>query len=181
MSAELLHEVVCPNCRHPIDLRTQSSHVTCEACGSQFLREGHFCPHCHAYHEAEQSFCPQCGMPMVRICYRCHSRNGVENEYCQQCGAAMDVLDLLALQQKEARHKAETLRQEQVKQLREQEEAASAKRMAELQAVEAERIALLRQRQQQQKQNDLRLFIVSTVLFLCLIIVIIWIVSIPVG
>lgn len=89
----------------------------------------------------------------------------------------MDIIDLLSHQHGQARQEAEVKRHQTIKNLREQEEAASAKRMAELMAIEEERVTRLHARQQRQKQRDLQLFIIAAVLFLLLMIASFWLIS----
>ncbi|MBX3061288.1 MAG: zinc ribbon domain-containing protein, partial [Anaerolineae bacterium] len=88
-------EIACPNCLHPIDIRQHGRHVTCDACQSQFVLDGHICPRCNAYHAQEQGFCGECGTPLTRVCQKCRTSNWAGDEYCKQCGAAMDILELL--------------------------------------------------------------------------------------
>jgi len=157
MTNEFLVEIACPNCRHPIDVREHGRHVTCEACRSQFILQAHLCPQCNSYHQPDEAICGQCGAALSRICRKCQTSNWAGDEYCQNCGGAMDIFDILVHSQ--AGYTAERLSQQMrsARALKAQDEAASARRMAELQAVEAERVAALRRRQQERRAEERRL------------------------
>lgn len=159
MTNELLTEVACPNCRNPIDVREHGRHVTCDACGSQFILRGHLCPNCSTYNEQEASVCGQCGTALSRICRKCQTRNWAGDEYCRQCHEAMDILDFVAGNYAmktsdrllEQRHRA--------REIQEVEELASNRRMEELMAIENARQAEVRRRLQRQKQQERKLFV----------------------
>lgn len=164
MSDDILREIACPNCRNPIDVRAYGRHLSCDACGSQFLLQGHICPNCFTYHKEDTLFCGECGTPLQRTCRRCQANNWAGHEYCQQCGAAMDIFDAVLLQDKAIARKAQEERQAQIKQLKQQEEEASARRMQELMAIEAQRLAEFQARRQKQAQRDRQMLVAIAVL-----------------
>jgi uncharacterized protein YbaR (Trm112 family) len=159
MTNQFLLEVACPNCRHPIDVREHGRHVICDACRSQFILQAHLCPQCNSYHQEDEAICGQCGASLSRICRKCQASNWAGDEYCHNCGGAMDIFDILVHSQ--AGYTAERLSQQmrQSRDLKRQEEAASARRMAELEAIEAERVAALRRRQQERRAEERRLLL----------------------
>lgn len=167
MPDDILREIACPNCRNPIDVREYGRHLSCDACGSQFLLQGHICPSCFAYHREDTLFCGECGTPLQRTCRRCQANNWAGHEYCQQCGAAMDIFDAVMLQNKATARKAQEERQAQIKQLKKQEGEASARRMQELMEVEAQRLSEFQARKQKQAQRD-RQMLVAIALLLAL-------------
>ena len=96
MSNSILTEISCPNCLAPINLDGHGSSVTCDACHSNYILEGHLCSHCSAYYKDEVAVCGRCGTPMTRHCLKCHTDNWAGDEYCKKCGSAMDLLDIAA-------------------------------------------------------------------------------------
>ena len=154
MDNEFLTEIACPNCLAPIDVRQHGQHVTCDACGSQFLLEGHVCPNCHTYHREQRAICRQCGQPLTRTCPKCQTPNWAGDEYCRKCGAALDIFEML--QKVDARSRAEKRNEQhaQIRQLKEAEEQASQRRMAEMMAIEEERQRDLARRQADSQKRD---------------------------
>jgi len=154
MDNEFLTEIACPNCLAPIDVRQHGQHVTCDACGSQFLLEGHVCPNCHTYHREPRAICRQCGHALTRVCPKCQTANWAGDEYCQKCGAALDIFEML--QKVDARSRAEKRNEQhaQIRQLKEAEEQASQRRMAEMMAIEEERQRELARRMAASQKRD---------------------------
>lgn len=161
MNNEILQEVSCPNCQNPIDVRAHGVHITCDACSSHFILNGHMCPQCHSYHREEKSFCAHCGAALTRVCLRCKSSNWAGEEFCAHCGEPLDIFELLSLQQRDARQKMLEQRRHEIRHLRQEEELASNRRMEELQAIEAERQALLRQRLAVQRRQQRKLLMLA--------------------
>ncbi len=164
MSEEILHEVACPNCRNPIDvLDNHDNHIQCDACGSRFVLNGHVCAQCHTFHQQTQKFCRQCGAPMSRICRKCNHSNWLGDEYCQECGSALDILDLLVQQYQSKTLDVQRERSEQIKLLKQQEEVSAKKRMAEFEAIEAERQAQLKANLEQRRKQDMMIYSVVAI------------------
>lgn len=159
MTDPILEEIACPNCQNPIDVREHGAHVLCDACGSRFILRGRLCPHCNNYHDEELDFCTRCGEPLTRVCRHCGGSNWAGDEYCAMCGAALDIFDLLALQDEQTRHDFMEERRRQIRQMRASEEVASARRMEELVAIEEARQAELRRRLAQQRKQERRLLL----------------------
>lgn len=159
MTNELLTEVACPNCRNPIDVREHGRHVTCDACGSEFVLRGHLCPNCSAYNEEEAAVCGQCSTALKRICRKCNTVNWAGDEYCHQCGNAMDILDFIA--GNHAMRTADRLLEQRhrAREIQAIEEQDSTRRMEELMAIENERQIELRRRMQKQRVQERKLFI----------------------
>ncbi len=168
----MLIELACPNCKNSIDPRDHGKHVTCDACGSQFILDGHFCANCHAYYSEERGFCQECGSAMNRVCRKCNTPNWAGDEYCQKCGAALDIFELLHQQNQHKTADRLIEQQESARELKAKEAAASEKRMADLVNIERERQIKLAQRRQVQKQKDKQLFIIvgAVLLFAILLI-----------
>lgn len=157
MTDDILIELACPNCTHPIELKANETQVVCPACSSQLLLEGHVCPTCARYHKEEASFCHACGTAMMRTCERCGSSNWAGAEYCRDCGAALDIFQLLHLHNK---HSTMTRLDEQMrdaKAFKEKEVADSNQRMATLMENERERLRTLNEQRQAQKKQDQQL------------------------
>lgn len=169
----MLTELACPNCQNALDPRDHGKHVHCDACGSHFILDGHFCASCNAYYKEEVAFCQECGAAMNRVCRKCNTRNWAGDEHCKNCGAALDIFELLHLQNNLAT--AERLVEQQLfaREIKEKEKAASEKRMADLQAQEQDRRREIARRRQIQKKKDQQLFIiVGIVAVLALLIMI---------
>lgn len=165
-------EIACPNCLHPIDIRQHGRHVTCVACQSQFVLDGHICPRCNGYHAQEQGFCGECGAPLTRVCQKCRTANWAGDEYCKQCGAAMDILELLKVNYAQTTADRLQAHQEWAQEIKAKEEADSQRRMAQLVAQEQARLTELAQLRAARKQKDKHLFLLIT-LFAVLFLVII--------
>lgn len=161
MDNHLLQEVACPNCQNPIDIREHGKHITCDACGSHFLLNGHLCPQCNSYHQDEELFCGQCGAALTRTCRRCKASNWSAEETCTQCGAAMDIFDLLSLQHETTRRKAKEEREVEIRALRAQEEVAAVKRMEELREIEEQRRRFISQQLEVRRRQDNRLLLIA--------------------
>ncbi|HRQ37170.1 MAG TPA: zinc ribbon domain-containing protein [Chloroflexota bacterium] len=166
----MLTEVACPNCLHPIDIRQHGRHITCAACQSQFVLDGHICPRCNAYHAQEQGFCGDCGAPLTRVCQKCRTANWAGDEYCKQCGTAMDILELLKVNYAQTTADRVQAHQEWSKEIKAQEEADSQRRMAQLVAQEQVRLEELARRRAAHKQKDRQLFLLIG-LFTILVII----------
>jgi hypothetical protein len=159
MTNELLTEVACPNCRSPIDVREHGRHVACDACGSQYILQGHLCPNCATYNKEEAPLCGRCGTALTRVCRKCTTVNWAGDEYCGNCGNAMDILDFISANY--AARTADRLMEERhrAREIQEIEELASNKRMEELMAIEHARQAEVRRRLQAQKKQERKMFI----------------------
>ena len=172
MTDPILQEIACPNCQNTIDVREHGTHVVCDACGSRFILRGRLCPHCNSYHAEENAFCTNCGEPLTRTCRHCGTGNWAGDEHCAACGAALDIFDLLALQDEHVRHNFMEERRHQIRQLREQEEAASARRREELEAIEEARQVEVGRRLAQQQRQEQRLLMtvfIAVAIFLLLV------------
>ncbi len=165
----MLTEVACPNCLHPIDIRQHGRHITCDACRSQYVLDGHICPSCNAYHPQEQGFCGECGTALTRICEKCHTSNWAGDEYCKQCGTAMDILQLL--KKSYAQTTADRLQGQMAwaKDIKAQEEADSKRRMAALMATEQARLEELSRRRAAMRRKDQQLFFLVGIFVLVII------------
>ena len=177
MSEEILHEIACPNCQNPINvLDNHDNHIQCDACGSRFILNGHICAQCHTFHQQAQKFCRQCGAPMSRICRKCNHSNWLGDEYCQECGSALDILELLHQQHQSKTLEVQRERSEQIKLLKQQEEASAKKRMAEFEALEAERQAQLKANLEQRRKQDMMIYsVVAIAVVGFMLLLLIWV------
>lgn len=172
MSDDILQEIRCPNCQSPIHLQGQGQSITCAACNSEFVLEGHLCPRCQMYHRKETSFCGRCGTPMSRVCGRCQTKNWAGDEYCRNCGQAMDILDMVTHRHKEAVQEQQELRRREIARMKQQEDEASKKRMAELMEIERLRIEELKRRLVRERARQRRMLMITfgiVILFLVMI------------
>ncbi|MCL4265311.1 MAG: zinc ribbon domain-containing protein [Anaerolineae bacterium] len=168
----MLTEVACPNCLHPIDIRQHGRHITCAACQSQFVLDGHICPRCNAYHAQEQGFCGECGTVLSRVCQKCHTSNWAGDEYCKQCGTAMDILELLKVNYAQTTADRLQAHMDWSKEIKAKEEADSQRRMAQLMVAEQARLEELARHRAAQSQKDKHLFLlIALLVFLFLVIV----------
>jgi DNA-directed RNA polymerase subunit RPC12/RpoP len=171
MSDEILIELACPNCTHPIDLKEQGQQIVCPACSSQLLLEGHVCPTCAQYHKEITGFCRICGTAMMRTCERCGKSNWSGAEYCQDCGAALDIFQLLHLHNKQSTMDRLDEQMRKAQSFKEKERADSDRRMAMLLENERERLLTIYTRHEAQKKQDRQLML--TAVFVLSIFVII--------
>ncbi|WP_420627692.1 double zinc ribbon domain-containing protein [Candidatus Leptofilum sp.] len=172
MSDDILVQLACPSCTHPINLKEQGQQISCPACSSHLLLDGHVCPNCGEYHKVDSGFCHTCGTALTRTCERCHTRNWAGAEYCQDCGAALDIFQLLSLHNK---HSTMSRLDEQMREaqfFKEKEKADSERRMTGLIEKEQARLQDIRERQAAQKKQDQQL-IFTAVLVLSLFILIV--------
>ena len=171
MADDILTELTCPSCTHPIELKAQGGPIVCPACSSQLLLDGHVCPGCSHYHKEETAFCHSCGTAMTRTCERCRTPNWAGAEYCKECGAALDIFQLLHLHNK---HSTMTRLDEQMREaafFKKKERADSDRRMAVLLEGERERVQDLAARKRAQKLQDRQLL--TTAVFVLTIFLVI--------
>lgn len=161
MSSDILQEIACPNCQNPIDIREHGRHIQCDACGSQFILNGHLCPQCSSYHHEQETFCRNCGTALARTCRRCKFSNWAGEEYCAQCGEPMDIFDLLSLQHRDVRRAMQERREAEIRELRAQEEVAARERLEALEEIEVERRQLVATRLAEQRRQERRLMFFS--------------------
>ncbi len=178
MNSDFLTEIACPNCLTPIELHGRHQQITCEACGSHFILEGHICPVCQTYHRERRAFCRQCGQALSRTCQKCQTTNWAGDEYCLHCGAPLDIFEML--QKYDARSKAERLQEHRarVQHIKEEEEKASQRRMAEMMTVEKERQAEVARQLAASQRRDRQILIgvaATIVIFLVLAVLLVWI------
>lgn len=168
MADDILLEINCPNCLSPLNVPEREAGaagariIYCEACQSRLLLHGHLCPRCGTYHREDVDFCRHCGTNLTRVCHKCRHVNWAGDEYCARCGEAMDIFELLSLQDRQARQELLALRREQMRELRALEEEAAQKRRAELEAIEAARQEELQRRLVEQRRRD-RTLLLATV------------------
>ena len=138
----VLTEVSCPNCLAPIEIYDQSGNmVSCGACRSQFILEGHLCPKCQTYHKSEAHNCGQCGTALKRTCGKCQLSNWAGDEFCKVCGVAMDLFEVMTVNFHALSNEHKAARLGQVSEMRRQEEARSQQRMLEMRRMEESRLA----------------------------------------
>ena len=172
MANDILIELSCPNCTHPINLKKQRQQISCPACNSQLLLDGHVCPHCAHYHKEESGFCHICGTAMTRTCEKCRTTNWAGAEYCQDCGAMLDIFQLLHLHTKQSTMARLDEQMREAEYFKEKERADSEQRMATLLADEQERQQNLQMRRQAQRQQDRQLMATAVfVLFIFVVLV----------
>lgn len=169
LMSDSLTEIACPNCLNPINIREHGQHVSCDACNSRFLLNGHICPNCNAYHQQEQAFCKECGEAMTRTCQKCQIVNWAGDEYCKQCGAALDIFQLLHVHHKQATADRLNQQMKDSRALKEKEEADSVRRLEEMLTVERMRLMeRARQRRAQQKKDR---FLVVGLIIVALVVI----------
>jgi DNA-directed RNA polymerase subunit RPC12/RpoP len=161
MSDEILIELVCPSCTHPIDLKEQSQQIVCPACSSHLLLEGHVCPACAQYHKETTGFCRACGTAMMRTCQRCGVSNWSGAEYCQDCGAALDIFQLLHLHNKQSTMNRLDGQMREAQAFKEKERADSDRRMATLLENEHERVRAIHARRETLQMQDRQLMMTA--------------------
>jgi serine/threonine protein kinase len=166
----------CPNCGQAISLRDHGDVIRCGQCGRRYQLAGHMCPACNNYHERYTSVCSRCGEATTRLCSNCNASNWSGDEDCKECGTSLDILQYMRQHTPQARRERLREQSANASHLKEIEEAASQKRMAELMAIEEDRQAELRSRQQKQRAQDrLMLTVVFGIVGIVLIAVILYI------
>jgi predicted amidophosphoribosyltransferase len=164
MKNDILHELNCPNCLAPLDVRDHGRHVTCAACDSQFMLTGRFCPRCGDYSTEENAVCGQCSYPLQRLCPKCQTANWSGAEYCVQCGTAMDILELITRRHAESVNGHREEQRARMKKVKAQEELAAQERMGRLlEEEEARQIALRAQLAQIQRRERRTLWILYAI------------------
>ncbi|MCA9918936.1 MAG: zinc ribbon domain-containing protein [Anaerolineales bacterium] len=161
MNDEILIQLACPSCTHPINLQEQGQQIECPACGSHLLLAGHVCPTCGQYHKEDSGFCRACGTAMTRVCEKCRASNWAGAEYCQECGAALDIFQLLHLHNKQATMNRLDEQMRDAEYFKEKERIDSERRMAMLLEEEEERLQGIRERQATQKKQDQQLMLTA--------------------
>lgn len=161
MNDDILIELTCPSCTHPINLKEQGQQIECPACRSQLLLEGHVCPTCGQYHKEETAFCRICGTAMTRTCEKCGTHNWAGAEYCRDCGGALDIFQLLHLHHKQSTMTRLDEQMREARQFKEKEQADSERRMAQLMEKEWERLRGIREQQEAQKKQDQQLMMTA--------------------
>lgn len=161
--SDALTEIACPNCLNPIDIREHGRHVTCDACQSKFLLEGHICPVCNTYHTKEQGFCKNCGEALTRRCQKCNTVNWTGDEYCKQCGAALDIFQMLHMHHKQATEERLNEQMRAAKAIKDKEFLDSEQRMADMMANEKQRLQTIARRRAEQKKKDQQIIAVIVV------------------
>lgn len=172
MNDDMLTELACPSCTHPIELGAGKQQIVCPACHSRFLLEGHVCPTCARYHREEAGFCHVCGTAMLRTCERCGTSNWSGAEYCKDCGAALDIFQLLHLHNKYATMSRldDQMRSAQFYKIKERED--SERRMAALMENERDRLHQHRKRQAVQKKQDRQLMATAVVVLSIFVVIV---------
>ncbi|MEZ4590874.1 MAG: hypothetical protein R3D55_06985 [Chloroflexota bacterium] len=172
MSEEILVQLACPSCTHPINLQSQGQQIECPACRSQLLLDGHVCPACGQYHKEDTGFCRACGNAMTRTCERCQASNWAGAEYCQQCGAALDIFQLLHLHNKQSTMNRLDEQMRDAQFFKEKERADSERRMTMLMAQEEERLRDIRERQTAQKKQDQQLMLTAAFVLTVFVVIV---------
>lgn len=167
----MLRDQACPTCGAPgLEAHQPDGFVICKFCGSKFAEDnGVACPHCDSLNAPEADFCPKCGEKLKRSCPACGVANWAGAEYCISCGRDLDLLTYMTQRQtqgfqatlEEQRHMAQTLKEE--------EEADSQKRLAQLWEVDRRRKEFLAQQTaRQQREQNIILVTVSALALLVL-------------
>jgi predicted RNA-binding Zn-ribbon protein involved in translation (DUF1610 family) len=172
MTNEMLVEVACPQCLHAIDIREHGRHITCPACSSQFILQGHLCAACNHYHPQEQNFCADCGASMTRVCQKCKQINWAGDEYCAAAGRN-GYFSTAPLRTGHATAERLHEQQQSARQFKAREQADSERRMAKL-AADAEAYQRERARRQQiQQERDRRYCMIAAGVILAFLFVVI--------
>ncbi len=174
-----LIEIACPNCLSSIELEfnNHGSTVRCEACHSNFLLEGHLCHYCHAFYKNDVDLCGKCGTKMMRTCGKCQTSNWAGEEYCKSCGVSMDLMDVSIQRYHEESALFREAKLEQVREVRAQQAAESAKRMARFEQMEVERRKRLLEQEKGQQRRD-RLKMIGTVFYVTALILVVIVIRI---
>jgi uncharacterized protein YbaR (Trm112 family) len=172
MNEDLLEQISCPKCGQLIDVPEQEQTATCTSCGGHFTLAGHLCHRCHTYHPESAVICAECGTILNRICNTCHTSNWAGSERCHQCSTPLDVTEILSRHLPGSTSGRLSQQMAFSRQIKEEEEAASQRRMAELTAIEEARQAELRARLQKQQRQD-RLLVVGGMMIAAVVLLLI--------
>ncbi len=164
--------IPCPHCSNPINIAEHGDSIHCPTCQNDFILAGHTCPNCYHYHDTATAVCHQCGQGINRACRHCHTPNWAGDEQCQNCGESLDIFELMYTHTKSATTDRLHKQMSEAQAFKKIEAEASEKRMAELQAIEAERQIKLQQRLQKKAQQEKRMLLFMFGLAAVLVIVI---------
>jgi hypothetical protein len=150
-----LSELPCTHCQGAgLELHA-AGEAQCRFCGTLNAVDGVICPRCETINALEAIACAACRHGLVRRCPACATANWSGAELCANCGRALDTMSALGarLSSSHADRLNELARDAAALKTREEED--SQRRLAELNAIEARRQALLsesrRRRDQQQR------------------------------
>src|SRR5438034_1255601 len=141
----LLTDTLCSNCRAAgLDLETESSAI-CRYCGTVNQINGVICPHCENINPLGAEVCEACHQTLVRRCPNCSTPNWAGAENCIRCQAPLDTMAALG-----ARYRTDTagrLREQRhdAASIKAKENVDSARRLAEMNAMEDRRQQYLHQ------------------------------------
>jgi len=175
MNDDILTEVACPRCSQPIEVKEEygdGRFLTCGSCGYRFRLEGQLCAACYASYKIEKDVCPECGAPMTRVCTECRAVNWSGNETCRQCGVSLDIFHFLRQHGQQATSERLNEQMHEAAYFKEEEKVDSDKRMAELNAMEQERLRKLALRRQKQKEQEQRMIITTAVVIAVFVILV---------
>jgi hypothetical protein len=170
-----LNDILCTHCQGAgLELENESQAV-CRYCGTANAVAGVVCPRCEFVNPIGEETCGACRQALSRKCPKCGVQNWIGLEACGACGQRLDVVAVAA-----ARWGTDTAgrlnaQQHDAAGLKAQEAADSQRRMAELEAIEERRQALLfetRQRRDAQQRVLLVVVALSVLGFIVVVVVI---------
>lgn len=169
---ELREKFQCPHCFCSVSRPDPGqSAVNCPACRTALAINGYLCADCGTYHERSVPLCETCVAPMTQICRRCHAVNWAGNLHCQSCEADLDMIETLASRSTEGTTLFVQQQMRASSQIRAQEKKASAERMGQLLAQEAQRQEEIHRLATLQRERDRILWVgISLIIFLIVII-----------
>jgi hypothetical protein len=167
-----LNDILCTHCQGAgLELENESGAI-CRYCGTANSVPGTLCPRCEFVNPTGDETCGGCRQALSRKCPKCGVQNWIGLEQCAACGQPLDVVAVAA-----ARWGTDTAgrlnaQQHDAAGLKAQEAADSQRRMAELEAIEERRQALLfetRQRRDAQQRVLLAVVGLSVVGFIVVV------------
>jgi hypothetical protein len=147
--------------------------VVCRYCGTPNLLDAVICPQCEHINSAQDDTCANCRGALRRACPDCGHSNWSGLEQCQKCGRPLDAVAPLSTRWgTDPANRLNELRGGMA-QVKQQQALGSQQRLAELNAIEARRLAALEAARTKQAASQRRLMLwvaVASAVF-CLLLV----------
>ena len=136
-----LNERLCTHCQGAgLELAGESLAV-CRFCGTHNAVEGVLCPQCEFVNLAAAEACDNCRQVLTRKCANCGTLNWSGAEECSACGEPLDSATRVGARAGVTTASRLNTQQLEARALKAQEAEYSQRRRAELEAIEARRLA----------------------------------------
>jgi hypothetical protein len=167
-----LTTLLCTHCEGAGLELQPGGQVTCRYCGTVNLLDGAVCAHCEQVNPPGAEVCTNCRQTLERPCPQCGTRNWAGAQMCQACGTSLDAISQLSGRSWTDPAQRFNEQQRNAGRLKAQAAQAGDQRLAELNAMEARRLANLAAARQKQaaEQRVLMLGTAAVVLIIVLVV-----------